>query len=415
MARSKAKSQIENTIEPAPARARNGPASEEVARRDEGTLPMFAEPGVALDPRRAERASRGAAARPAADTTTIPEAVRERFLQVGEKWFFPSGDPAFRDQGRKLTTVSENAEVVRTLIEIAKARGWDEITVSGTEEFKRAAWHEATTQKIAVRGFTPTQMDEARLVRALSHRAETGRDGRESPAAAREPPTATRQPSERSAQDDKAAQVAPDKASRKPILFGTLVSNGAENFHFDPNEDMSYFVRLKTDSGREVMLWGKDLERALQESKSQPKIGERIGVVRAGQEPVTVPKKERDQDGRVVREYDLHTHRNEWTVESEAFFKDRARLAEVVRDRRIDPQRAVLASPELAGTYDALEAAKLFAERRLADPHDRARFVATVRQAIVREIRNGDPLYAPARRERAPAAVPLREAPHFPQ
>jgi hypothetical protein len=412
MARSKTKSPIENTIEAAPVRAR---ASDEVARRDEGTLPMFAEPGVALDPRRAERASRGPAARPAADTTTIPEAVRERFLQVGEKWFFPSGDPAFRDQGRKLTTVSENAEVVRTLIEIAKARGWDEIAVGGTEEFKRAAWHEATAQKIAVRGFTPTQMDEARLVRALTHRGETGREGREPPAAAREPAPATRQPPERPSRDEKSAQAVPDKASRKRILFGTLVAHGAENYQFDPNEDMSYFARLKTDSGREVMLWGKDLERALKESKSQPKIGERLGVVHAGQEPVTVPKKERDGEGRVLREYELHTHRNEWTVESEAFFKDRARLAEVVRDRHVDPQRAILASPELTGTYDALEAAKLFAEKRLADPHDRARFVATVRQAIVREIRNGDPLYAPALRERAPAAAPLREVPHVPQ
>src|SRR5262245_36829795 len=56
-----------------------------------------------------------------ANARAVPKAVRERFLQVGEKFFFPSGDPAFRDLGRKLTTRSENAEVVRSLIEIAQS------------------------------------------------------------------------------------------------------------------------------------------------------------------------------------------------------------------------------------------------------------------------------------------------------
>src|SRR5690349_8071490 len=70
------------------------------------------------------------------DTTTVPQAVQDRFMNIREKYFFPNGDPAFQDLGSKLTTKSENAEIVRSLVEIAQARGWDEITVSGSKEFK---------------------------------------------------------------------------------------------------------------------------------------------------------------------------------------------------------------------------------------------------------------------------------------
>jgi hypothetical protein len=52
------------------------------------------------------------------------KSVRGRFVQDGHRFFFPNGDPAFRDLGRQLTTASENTWVVASLIQIAHARGW---------------------------------------------------------------------------------------------------------------------------------------------------------------------------------------------------------------------------------------------------------------------------------------------------
>ena len=52
------------------------------------------------------------------DPWTVPSSVRDRFVQDGHRFYFPDGAPAFRDRGRRLTTTSENTQVVHSLIEI---------------------------------------------------------------------------------------------------------------------------------------------------------------------------------------------------------------------------------------------------------------------------------------------------------
>ena len=98
---------------------------------------------VGARPRRQHPAS--APRQPAASpgTDPVPESVRRRFVQVRNKYYFPDGARAFTDRGNRLTTPSENTEVVRSLIAIAKAREWNEITVRGTERFRKEAWFAA--------------------------------------------------------------------------------------------------------------------------------------------------------------------------------------------------------------------------------------------------------------------------------
>jgi organic radical activating enzyme len=57
------------------------------------------------------------------DPWTVPQSVRDRFVQDGHRFYFPDGAAAFKDLGRKLTTPSENTQVVHGLIEIAHSRG----------------------------------------------------------------------------------------------------------------------------------------------------------------------------------------------------------------------------------------------------------------------------------------------------
>lgn len=75
------------------------------------------------------------------DPWTVPQSVRDRFVQDGHRFYFPDGAPAFKDLGRKLTTASENTQVVHSLIEIAHSRGWTAVTVTATERFRQGAWH----------------------------------------------------------------------------------------------------------------------------------------------------------------------------------------------------------------------------------------------------------------------------------
>lgn len=99
----------------------------------------------------------------AALSTAVPDSVRKRFLQVDSDYYFPDRSPAFSDRGAKLATRGEHPEVVRALIEIAKERGWDSVTLKGSETFRRAVWMEAARSGLQVAGYKPTDLDLAEL------------------------------------------------------------------------------------------------------------------------------------------------------------------------------------------------------------------------------------------------------------
>jgi hypothetical protein len=93
-------------------------------------------------------------------------------------------------------------------------------------------------------------------------------------------------------------------------------------------------------------------------------------------------------------------HRNRWVVEKIKFFAERAQLARRVRDVQEDARRTVRSRPELASTYLSLRGAEEIAERRIADPKDRERFLALVREAMASSVKNGQPLPTVRMRDR---------------
>jgi len=104
-------------------------------------------------------------------STSVPEAVTQRFLKVEQNYYFPDKTHAFSDHGNKLATRSAHPEVVRSLVEIARARGWDSITVKGSDEFRRSAWVEAAQSGLQVAGYKPTALDLAELVQRPARNA----------------------------------------------------------------------------------------------------------------------------------------------------------------------------------------------------------------------------------------------------
>jgi putative DNA primase/helicase len=356
--------------------------------------------------RAASAAPTGPTDRADADPWTVPQSVRDRFVQVGQRYFFPDGAPAFKDQGTRLTTPSENTQVVASLIEIAHSRGWTEVTVSGTERFRQEAWRQARITGLEVRGYRPTDIEQAQLIRAIAHklgmpasprvdeisadvRASQARAPAGAPEAAPLPPTALA-----------AGTPAPD-APRERIV-GRLLDHGRDAYRHDPQEEMSYFVRVETPDGKRE-IWGKDLERAMNKSLTQPQLGDEVVLQKTGRDLVTVKRAERDGDGE-LKPKEVDTYRNRWVIEQRAFFEGRAQAAQLVRDATIDPRTAVSQHPELAGTYLNLKAAELAAQR-LRDPEDRERFVAQVRRVLADDIERGEPLQPVRLRERAAPTV----------
>jgi hypothetical protein len=177
------------------------------------------------------------------------------------------------------------------------------------------------------------------------------------------------------------------------LLIGRLKDHGRANYQFRANEDPSYYVKLLTSRG-ERTVWGKDLERAVTEGDTRPKVGDLIGARRIGREAVTVTARERDAEGRVIAQDEHHVHRTHWVVEKVTFFAERARLARRLRDEQADVRDSVRAHPELRSTFLSVRAAEEFATQRIVDPKDRERFLALVRGAMAGSIQKGEPLPA---------------------
>lgn len=370
-----ARGERENSIRPSRRRARAAP-----------------EPSAAEDPARSASApsAESTSWTTQAETRVIPEHIHRRFVAVGHRYYFADGAHAFTDRGSRLTTQSENTEVIKSLIAIAEARGWTEITVSGTARFRKDAWTAASVAGLAVRGFQPTELERAQLARTIGR--EMGRQ--EGTAASAEPQSPERPP---------APGAAPP---RDRFITGRLVEHGPAPYRHDPHERMSYFVKLETQTGvREI--WGVDLQRALTESLTNPKTGDEVGIRAVRREPVKVSVAERDAEGTVVREGPIETHRNHWILEKREFFAERAAAAHIVRDARVDPKEAARRHPELVGTFLQMRAAEL-AAKRFQDPQDRAMFVARVRAALADAIARGEPLNPVRLRDRPP---PARSAP----
>jgi len=214
------------------------------------------------------------------------------------------------------------------------------------------------------------------------------------------------------------AQGGPEAARLRggQLIVGRLLEHGRAPYQFRDREDPSYYVKLLTSRGPRT-LWGKDLERALGASETQPKNGDLVGARRVGRSAVTITARERDADGRVMRQEEHAAHRTRWVVEKVKFFAERARLARQVRDEQADARESVRAHPELKSTFISLRAAEEFAQKRIVDPAERRRFIEGVRSAMSASIQKGEPLPSVRLRDRAQrtSQAPAKAVPRKPE
>jgi len=93
------------------------------------------------------------------------ESVLNRYRKVKDQFFFKdqSNTPAFRDTGEKLSTSHDDEAVAHSMVDLAKAKGWDCLKVSGSVEFKSAVWIYARAQGIDVAGHRPSELDKLKL------------------------------------------------------------------------------------------------------------------------------------------------------------------------------------------------------------------------------------------------------------
>lgn len=290
----------------------------------------------------------GEAPTESADPTRVPlhqapERVRKRYLRAGNQYFLKDApyQLAFEDLGPYLVTEHNRPDVVESMVDMASAKFWRRIRVSGHEAFRSEVWLQGTLLGIEVSGYEPKPADLARLADArqarLNNRIEaevplpsagTSMDPPEHthPAPisvfAAEPPgvgsdvasVASRSSasSARPHQPERQASAGDEPDAPKRYV-GELREHGGAPYQHNPARSDSYYVVFRDATGADHVVWGVDLERAVRESEAEP--GQQVMLENLGRRFVTVKVPILDDRGAMVGEEEKDVYRNTWQVE----------------------------------------------------------------------------------------------------
>ncbi|WP_321807380.1 LPD7 domain-containing protein [Burkholderia sp. BCC1993] len=352
----------------------------EKAVRDDVTVPQHAEiPSPNGIPDETNRGS--------APLDQPPERVRKRYLRAGNQYFLKDApyQLAFEDLGPYLVTEHNRPDVVESMIDMAHAKSWWRIRVSGHEVFRGEAWLQGTLLGIDVSGYEPKAADLARLADArqvrLDNRIEMAAHSGSTPVANapgrlddrpmvssaprvdarmainRSPSFAPRRPSaSESAIPEGNQNAANDEVDGPRRYVGELREHGGAPYQHNPARSASYYVVFRDETGIDQVVWGVDLERALREANAQ--IGQQVMLENLGKHLVTVRVPILNDEGRVIGEDEKDVYRNTWQVE----VVQRGRDASVARQsddppgdekRPTDLHVEPVGAPELHGRHDA--------------------------------------------------------------
>lgn len=204
------------------------------------------------------------------DEFKLPASIAKRYIQAEGKFHFRDAQNklAFEDHGRKMQTEHNSPDIAASMVELAKAKGWTQLKVRGTEDFKREVWLQASLRGIEVSGYKPKDVDLAKLDEMKAARGNTveraaGRAPR--PLGDREQPRPVshqQQPAKHGVDQDKARDAG---LAEQVSLTGRLVAHGEAHFDFDAKNEKSYFVKVETPNGTRIH-WGNDLRKAMDAS-----------------------------------------------------------------------------------------------------------------------------------------------------
>lgn len=213
------------------------------------------------------------------------------------------------------------------------------------------------------------------------------------------------------AKDIAGAGLDPPRPEVDRVTFGRLVDHGSGRHEGKPGAPPSYFVKLQTDRG-ERMFWSPALKTALAHSRTQPRIGEEIGLRENSILPASAIFTTRNSTGTVVEQRRFDSPRSHWAIEHRAFYDEAQLAAEALRSERLHPREAIKTYPQLLPAYLALDSARRVAKERVSSTQ-RDRFVALVRETLAHAVERGMPLPVLERRTAEtpkidPEAAPAR-------
>lgn len=277
------------------------------------------------------------------------EQLRKRFRVAKSNYYLrdEQGTLAFTDTGAKVTTRLDDPKIARSMVELAAAKGWPSISVTGSPAFRREVWLAASLRGLPVRGYSPQEVDQVRLQELVQEgqgpsrtttvqleRSATplppGDAGVSEPAGELSRAqtvvvdaitTIMRERGDSEQAIERARALAIERLVTDRVHVGRIVEARAERFEHDPKGRMSYLVKLETPSG-EREVWGVDLQRALREGRVA--VGSQVAISHEGRTLVDVLVPDPDRPGALQT---LRTYQNIWRA------TDLDRLTQVARQR----------------------------------------------------------------------------------
>lgn len=186
------------------------------------------------------------------------------------------------------------------------------------------------------------------------------------------------------------------RPSHDRLTIGKLIDHGRARHEFHSRGEPSYFVKILTDDGPRT-IWGKGLQRALLKSRTQPQLGDMVGIRENNLAPVSFVMRTRNAEGLVVATRQTDTPRPHWVVERLEDFDLRAAEARALRDPTLSRREAVMNHPGLKRAYLLLDTAQKRAAERWQNPRTQETFVAEVRETLALVLERGMELPEPTR------------------
>jgi antirestriction protein ArdC len=281
---------------------------------------------------------------------------------VSKYYFREAKDPqlAFEDRGAEVLTPHHSSEVVGSVAMLVHAKGWRELHLKGTPEFKREMWLQASLLGMKVTGYEPEPID---LVRLNERRDTLSSDRLKAPAqqvnsvqigqvqeldpslnvkaSSKAVSKVTTPPSRpvdlgaqkagamdeqlraalktRGADDERIIKRTLSALNQKIVsprtYVGELLEHGSASYKFDKDEKDSYFVKLRTATGEQT-IWGIDLARAIEDLQTRGPVNGEIILAFQGSKAVKTSVRVRDENGNPVGWEPAVVNRNEWVAQS---------------------------------------------------------------------------------------------------
>lgn len=273
----------------------------------------------------------------------------KRYREADGTFHFRStNDVAFSHDDATIKSKKSDADVVRDMVALSVAKGWTDIHVKGSEDFRREAWIEGSAYGLKVTGYIPREIDQVVLLERRQDVARKevaqpverenqivdvsggksrpvekdnvipfDRDTKPLPSASESPVVEElkflmKQRGDSEAAIQLAAKTAADRLDRSSrVVVGEVQDFGKARYNFDNDEAPNFYVTLNTKSG-EKTLWGRDLARAVEES--DVKKGQLIALENNGKKAVSVEGNVRDEQGKVIGKETIGTYRNTWEL-----------------------------------------------------------------------------------------------------